>query len=58
MTILTLDNIKVDTTNSSLSRITEVHTLLQTQNTLEVGTAYLLNGRLGDDLGATNHHHF
>ena len=46
-TILTLGNMKMDFTNSSLSRITEAHTLLQTQNILEVGTIKLLNGRLG-----------
>ena len=33
--------------NSSLSRITEAHTLLQTQSILEVAAIYLLNGRLG-----------
>ena len=36
-----------DTGQHEVSRITEVHTLLQTQNTLEIATTYLLNGRLG-----------
>ena len=33
--------------NSSLSRITQAHILLQTQNILEVVTIYLINRRLG-----------
>ena len=53
---------EMDSTNSSLPRIAEVHILLQTQNILEVVTIDLLNGRLGDDLGddlgATKQHHW
>ena len=41
----TLGNMKIDCTNSSLSMITEAHTVLQTQNILEVATIYLLNER-------------
>ena len=41
-TILALDNMKMDYTNSSLLRITEAYTLLQTQNILEVATINLL----------------
>ena len=45
------------TTNSSLSRITEAYILLQTQNILDIGTIYLLNGRLLDGLSITMQHH-
>ena len=46
-TILTLGNMKMDSTNLSLSRFTESYPLLQTQNILEVVAIYLMNGRLG-----------
>ena len=36
-----------DTLDTSLSKNTKVLTPLLTQNTLEVATTYLLNGRLG-----------
>ena len=42
-----LDKLKMDSTDSSLSKTTDVHTFLLTLNTLEVVTTYLWNGKLG-----------